>query len=173
MSGQPAVDRPGGNLLTLVLAAVAAALFGWVGGLPFLLGPVVGVAGVVGSSLLRSRPRRGSSFGPWPALLALAAIAVTAPPVSSAELFGGLATLAVLLWLADDPGRPAGGGRRAGLAIGSCAVAVAVAWSLLAVLPRPSGAVGAAGAVLVVVLLLVAYLLVREGSPRPRPGANA
>jgi hypothetical protein len=173
LSGRAADDRPGGSVLTLVLAGAATALFGWVGGLPFLLGPVVGVAGVVGSSLLRTRPRVGASFGPWPALLALAALAVTAPPVSSAELFGGLATLAVLVWLADDPSRPSGGGRRAGLTIGSCAVGVAVAWSLLAVAPRPTGAVGVAGALLVVVLLVVAYLLVREASPRPRPGANA
>jgi hypothetical protein len=172
VTGPPRADRGGGGGLTFAVAVASVAAFGLVGGLPWLLGPVIGAAGMVAASFVRRRADVGSTLGPLPALLALAALAVTSPPVASAELFGGLATLGVLLWLADDPARPAGGGRRAGMALGSCAFAVAVAWSIILLLPRPSSAIGAAGALLVVVLLALAYLLGHETRPRPVPEAS-
>ena len=166
-------DRRGGSGLTFVLAVLAVSAFGLVVGLPDLLGPVIGVAGLVLSSLWRRRSTAGRSFVPLPALVALAVLAVSAPVVASAELFGSFATLGVLLWLADDPARPAGGGRRAARALGSCVLAIGIAWSLVLLLPRPSGEVGVAGALLALVLLALAYLLVREAEGRLPSAASA
>jgi hypothetical protein len=153
--------RPGGSPLTFAVAALAVALFGLVGALPDLAGPTVGVVGLVVSVLVRRGPS-GATYGPLPVLVALLVLATTAPPVAAAMLFGGLATLAVLLWLADDPVRPAGGGRRAALPLASCGLAVGVAWSLVLVLPRPPREVGVAAGLLAAILLILSYLLVRE-----------
>ena len=159
--------RYGGSPFTLGLLVAAMALFGLVGGLPESTGPIVGVAGVVISAAWRGRRR--ATAGPIalaPALAALGALAVTAPAVPSTELFGSFAALATLLWLADDPARPAGGGRRAVPALSACAVGVALAWSLSLLLPRPSGEVGLAAVLLVGALLAVAWFLGREAGSR-------
>jgi len=170
----PAVEAArGGRGLTFVVALLAMLLFGLVGGLPDLGGPVVAAVGLVGASYLRRSPLLGSTYGPVPALLALLAIAVTAPPVPSAALFGGLATLAVLLWLADDPARPAGGGRRATLPLASCGLAVGIAWALVLGVPRLSREVGLAGGLLAAVLLVLAYLLTRHAEDRPASSARS
>jgi len=167
-------DAPrGGSWATVALAAVAVATFGLVGGLPDFLGPTIGLVGLVLSSLLRRRRPAGAVFGPLPALAALGAIAVSAPPVPSAELLGGLATLAVLLWLADDPERPAGGGRRAAPALAGCGLALGIAWSVVLAVPPPSGAIGVAGAILASIFLLIAYLIVREAEGPSPSGASA
>jgi hypothetical protein len=165
--------RRGGSGLTFALAVLAVSAFGLVVGLPDLLGPAIGVAGLVLSSLWRRRPTTGRSFAPLPALVALSVLAVSAPVVASAELFGGFATLALLLWLADDPARPAGGGRRAARAIGACGLAIGIAWSLVLLLPSSSRGVGVAGALLALVLLVLAYLLVRETEGRIPSAASA
>lgn len=165
----PEDGRPlGGRGVTFAVAAIAMAVFGLVGGLPALLGPIVGVVGLAASDLWRRRPPTGATFGPLPVLLGLSAIAVSSPAVPSTELFGGFATVAVLLWLADDPGRPAGGGRRAVLALGSCALAVVVAGAVVLGTHVPHREVGVAGGVLAFVLLLLSYLLVREAGERRR-----
>jgi hypothetical protein len=170
----PVVDAArGGSRLTFVLAVLAVSLFGLVGGLPDLIGPAIGVVGLVLSSLWRRRPTTGRTFAPLPALVALTVLAVSAPVVASAELLGGFATLALLLWLADDPARPAGGGRRAVSALASCGLAVGIAWSALLLLPSTSGRVGVAGALLAAVLLVLGYLLVREAEGRSSVAASA
>lgn len=163
----------GGSGLTFGVAAVAVAVFGLVGGLPDLIGPALGVAGLAVASWWRRRPATGATFGPLPAVVALAVLAATSPAAPSTELFGGLAAVALLLWLADDPSRPAGGGRRAGFAVATCALAVGIAWSVALVLPRPSGAIGIAGGMLAALLLLVAYLLARATEGRSSVGATA
>lgn len=165
-------DPRGGSGATFALAAVAMSLFGLVGGLPLLVGPLVAVVGIVAASFWRRSPRSGPTFGPLPALGALAILAFAAPAVPSAELLGGFATVAVLLWLADDPSRPAAGGRRGAFALGSCALAVAVAGSIPLVVRSPQQEVGLAGGLLAFALLLVAYLLVRETRGRPGPTAT-
>jgi hypothetical protein len=165
--------RQGGSPLTFAVATFAVVLFGLVGGLPDLAGPAVGVVGLVTSALVRRRTAVGATYGPLPALVALLVIATTAPAVGSAMLFGGLAALAVLLWLADDPARPAGGGRRATLPLATCGLAIAIAWSLVLVLPRPSREVGVAGGLLAALLLLLAYLLVRSARQPHEEAASA
>jgi hypothetical protein len=172
MSDPLAEGRRGGSGATAVLAAFAMVLFGLVGDLPLLLGPILAIVGVVLSGLWRRWARPDVDLAPVPALFALGALALTSPPVPSAELFGGLATVAVLLWLADDPSRPAGGGRRAATALASGALAVGIAWSFALVLPGRIPGVGVAGGLLALVLLLLAYLLVRETADRPVAGAR-
>jgi hypothetical protein len=164
----------GGSGVTFAILAVAVVAFGLVGGLPDLLGPVVAAVGVAGSATWRRQwPGTGETFGSLPALVALAVLGASSPVAPSTELFGAIAALAVLLWLADDPSRPAGGGRRAAAAIGFCGLGVGIAWSLVLILPRPSGRLGIAGGLLALALLLLAWLLARETAGRAPAGARA
>jgi len=173
MSASFAEGRRGGNKLTFTVAAVALGLFGLVGGLPDLLGPAIGIGGLAVAAWARRRGPLGTEYGALPALVGLLVLATTAPTVASAELFGGLSALAVLLWVADDPARPAGGGRRAALPLASCGLAVGIAWSVALVLPHPSQEVGLAGGLLASVLLVLAYFLVREAERRASSSASA
>jgi hypothetical protein len=166
-------SRLGGSALTLALLVVAVGLFGVVGGLPYLAGPLLGPAGVLATAAWRRRASGAGAVALLPALAALGTLAATAPVTASGELFGSLATLAFLLWLADDPARPAGGGRRAIPALAACGVGVAVAWSLTLLLPRPSGKVGVAAALLVASLLALAWFLAREAEAPAAVAATA
>jgi len=173
VNGPEAGERLGGSRSTFGVAALAIAAFGLVGGLPYFLGPALGVVGLGVAALVRRRSARGRTFAPMPALVALTALAVTAPAVASAELLGGVASLGLLLWMADDPRRPAGGGRRASLALASCGLTVGIAWAVLLAVPHPAGGVGVAGALLALVLLFLAYLLAREAEARGPGPATA
>jgi len=170
----PAADDPrGGSAFTFAIVAAALGLFGWVGNLPDLLGPVVGVLGLALSALWRRRGSQAATFAPLPALVALGLLAASCPTLSSTELFGSLATVGLLLWMADDPARPAGGGRRASSALGTCGLAAGLAWSMTLVLPSLSGEIGVAGGLLAGVLLLLAFLLAHPVPDRPAPGGSA
>lgn len=166
--------RRGGSVATFSVLVLVVGAFGLLGDLPYLVGPLVGIGGVaVSAAWRRYRPTTSVTVAPLPALVALGALAASSPAVPSAELFGGVAALALLLWLADDPSRPAGGGRRAVVALASCALGVGVAWSLALILPRPSGEVGIAGGLLALALLLLAWLLARETAGPSPSGARA
>jgi len=169
------VDAPrGGGSLTLLILGAAMVLFALVGRLPALVALGVGTVGVVGSAAWRRRRHPAApTLSPLPALAALAILAAYSPAIPSAELFGGVATLALLLWLADDPGRPAGGGRRAVLALGSCGLGVAVAWAIVLSLPTLPHTVGWAGGLLALILFVLAWLLARESAPPSASNARA
>ncbi len=160
----------------LLLGAAAAGL-GLLAGWPFFLGAVVAVAGVAGSILWRRRaPASHRAAGVLPALVGLGAPAVTAPAGPAPELFAGLAALALLLWLAADPTRPRAGGRRAAPVIAACAAAVGIAFAVALAFPRIGSAVGVAGGLLAVVILVLALLLEHEASaeaPRERVDRTA
>ncbi len=174
MSGPADPARFGGSGLTLAAFGAVVAVFGLVVGLPYLLGPVVGLAGVVASwAWRRRRAGAGRELGVLPAIVALGVLALAAPAVPATELLGGLSALALLLWAADDPARPAGGGRRAVGEIATCGLAVAVAWTLVLTVPRRTGAIDLAGALLAALLLLVAWLLTREASRGTGADASA
>jgi hypothetical protein len=167
VSGRLSPSVPGGGVLTLVVVGAAMATFGLVGGLAGVLGPAVGLAGIAASaSWRRWRPVSGRSLAVVPALVALGALALTSPAGPSPELFGGVASLAVLLWLADDPSRPAGGGRRASPALAVCAAGMAIAWVLAVGLPAAPPEIGIAGGLLAFVILLLAVLLEHRGTVR-------
>ena len=144
--------------MTVVLGLVAG-FFGLLGGLPGFLGPVVGVLGVVGSALLRSRePVLGGAVPLLPALVALAVLTGTAPAGPPTDLLAGLIALLLLLWAADDPARPAGGGRRAVPTVAPAFLAVGLAWVLsLALIGQPAD-IGLAGALLAAALVVLAFL---------------
>ena len=162
MSGPSAPPDQGGGFATTALLGFAMAALGLVGGLPFGFGPSLGVAGVIVTAVLRSRwPERFGTLALAPALVALAILAATSPAVPSAELFSGLTGLAFLLWIADDPARPSGGGRRAVPTIALGALGVGLAWTITLAVPGRSPDVGLAGGLLAAALVLLAILIAR------------
>jgi hypothetical protein len=69
--------------------------------------------------------------------------------------------LAFLVWLADDPARPAGGARRGLATVAVPALAVGIAWSSTLFLPAGAVPLGVAGGLLALTLALVAFLVGR------------
>lgn len=152
----------GGGIATTGLFAFSAAVLGLLGGLPEYLGPAIGVGGVAISAVWRTfRRDRPGAVTIAPALIALATLAVAAPALASTELFGGLSGLAFLLWLADDPSRPRGGGRRAAPAIAMVALAVGVSWAITLGVPGRTPEIGLAGGLLAAAFVLLAWLVSR------------
>jgi hypothetical protein len=163
------LEALGGSVATTVLLAAVAGFLGLLGGLPLFLGPAVAVAGVVGSAVLRRRRRRyGGAVILLPAVVAVAVLVTTAPPDPGSELFAGLTSLALLLWLADDPSRAAGGGRRAVPTLAPAALAVGLAWAITLGLAGTSEDVGLAGSLLATGLVLLAFLFANLGRPAGR-----
>jgi len=120
------------------------------------------VVGVILSAFFRSRQPVGlGTWGLLPALGAIAILAATAPAIASTELFGGLTGLAFLLWIADDPARPSGGGRRAVPTIALGALGVGLAWAITLALPSKGPDIGLAGGLLAAGLVLLAVLIAR------------
>ncbi len=149
----------GGGPFTTALLAATLAVLGLLTGLPFLLGPVIGVVAVVGAAGWRHTSRGRTESALFPVLGALGALLFAAPPERSTELFGGVAALAFLLWLADDPARPAGGGRRAVPLLGVAALSFGLSWSVTLLLAPGVPEVGIAAGLLVAALFLVAVAL--------------
>jgi len=173
-SGPPhAVDR-GGGLATTLLFGFTVGVLGLLGSLPPTVGLPTGVAGVAIAAVLRAR--RSPAVGSWallPALGAIAVLAATSPAEPASELFAGLAGLSFLLWIADDPERPAGGGRRAVPTIALGALGVGLAWSITLALPGRSPDVGLAGGLLAAALVLLALLVARLPRTALGPVRNA
>lgn len=175
MNGGPPPPGRGGGLATTVLLGGTACFLGLLGGLPLLLGPAVGALGVTASALWRTYGRgRGGAVALVPALLALVVLALTAPVAASTDLFAGLTGLAFLLWVADDPGRPAGGGRRAVPTIAPAALALGLAWAITLALAGQPQEVGLAGGLLAAALVLLAVLFsgLSRHAPAPPPPAK-
>lgn len=174
MNPRPPPRGRGGSPFTLALFVAATTAFGFVGGLADLVGPVIGAAGVVATAILRRRyPDTGPALMLLPALAALGVLAVTAAPVPSTELLGGVASLTLLLWTADDPARPAGGGRRAVPALAACAASVGIVFGLSLALPSLPPGIGIAGGLLALVILVLAVLLERISLAPSERGASA
>jgi hypothetical protein len=130
----------------LVLGATAVAL-GFVGALPFPLGPVLGALGVAASAVLRGVP--SPTWNVWalaPAILAIAVEALTAAYSPVTVLLSGACGVAFLFWIADDAALPAGNGRRGLVPISIVAGALGLAIALVLVLPRGRGRGGSARA---------------------------
>jgi hypothetical protein len=148
--------------VTLALLLVTATYLGFLSGFPEGFGPVLAAAAVVLATGLRvGTPRTVAAYAPVPVLAALALEAVTAPVGLGTELAAGLAGLAFLFWLADDPSRPVGGARRSLPTVAVPTLAVAIAWSSTLFLPAGAVPLGAAGALLALTLAVVAFLVGR------------
>lgn len=146
--------------VTLGVLAVPTVLLGYLSGFPDGGGIVLAVAAVVLATGLRAdESHRASSYAPLPVLFVLVLEAVTAPIGFGTELLAGLAGLAFLVWLADDPARPAGGAVRGIPEIALPALALGIAWSSELFLPSGVIPLGVAGALLALTLAAVAFLV--------------
>ncbi len=168
MSAEAPAPERGGGIATTVLLAVAVGALGLFGDLPLYLGPAIGAAGVVVSAWGRRRwpqPQRTTAL--LPALGAVTVLVATSPAVPVSELLAGLAGLSLLLWLADDPARPAGGGRRAGPTLALAALGVGLTWVVVLTLTGRSAGIGVAAASLATGLVLLGVLFAVGFSSAP------
>jgi hypothetical protein len=121
-------------------------------------------AGVaLGIGLRWVREIRAQQVAAVPVLVALATGAVASPLGIIPELAAGGSALAFLLWLAEDPARPAGGPARARVTILIPAFALGIAWASALLLPSNSASIGVAAGLLVFVIAALAYLVGRPG----------
>jgi hypothetical protein len=157
----PLPNRPSGLPGEILLAGMVAAL-GLVVDLAWPVALGIGLGGVLATVALR---RWGSPLGielaPGPALLSIAALAVTSPSNPISALLGGGAALAVLIYLADDPTRSPGGPRRSAPTLLVVSLAFGISWGSALLLPPATGALGVAGGLLALSLFLIASLLRR------------
>lgn len=145
-----------------MLLGVVGGLLGYLSDLPHYGGVALVVFAVgLGGVLQRVRPRSVRSFAPLPVVAGIATVAIASPLGLVPELVAGVSGIAVLLWLADDPGRPAGGVGRAQTALSIPALALGIAWASAFLLPSSSASLGVAVGLLVFVIAAVAYLFGR------------
>lgn len=160
-AGTPARSGPDALLGSIVLGAAAVAL-GLAGGLPSGLGAVIGAVGVTTSAICRSMASaRWKTLPLVPAILAISVEVILATPVPATELLAGATGVAFLFWVAEDPHRPVGGGRRGVTPIALVALAVGFSLAIVLVLPRGPSDVAIAGGLLALAMVLVAILLAR------------
>lgn len=143
-----------------LLLAVVLAGFGSLGTLPLVPALVVALVAAGLGALLRLVPRRWlHPLAPFPPLVGLAVLAVYAVPTGVTALYGGIAALVLLLWVADDPDRLPGGSTRAMNRLLIPTVGLGIAWASAFLLPGGVAPLGAGVALLVVVVVLAALLL--------------
>ncbi|MFY9716921.1 MAG: hypothetical protein WAK40_03175 [Thermoplasmata archaeon] len=106
-------------------------------------------------------------------LLTLGVLALAAPDSWSAGLAAGVGVLALLGWLADEPGRVTGGERRAVPAIAVVGLIFGVTWVSAFLLPPTRVPTGVVGGLLVAVILLVTALLARPELLESEPPLTA
>jgi len=147
---------------SLALLAVLGGLFGFLANWPHYEGLILMLAGVgAGGALQRLGPSWVRAFAPVAVVVVFTAVALESPLGLLPELVAGGGGVAVLLWLADDPGRPAGGVARAQNTLGIPALALGIAWASALLLPSSSASLGVAVGLLVFVIVAVAYLFGR------------
>ncbi len=148
--------------IATVLLVVLVAFFGLLTELGPILGPAIGVGGVLLSARWRTRPNPSpSGLALVPAFAGLGILLLAAPVAVDTGLFGGLCALGLLLWLADDPHGEGGGGRRAASSLGLCALAFALAWAVALPGAGFGQDVGLAATLAILALVLVAVTLLR------------
>ena len=163
----PSVARSSDRALPFgssVLLALVGGFLGYVTVHPGLLALAVVWAGVALGIGLRLTPDpRLRPWAPVAVLTALATGAVASPLGVVPELVAGGSALAFLVWLADDPTRPAGGLVRGRVMVLLPAFAVGVAWASSLLLPSGSTSLGVAAGLLVFVVATLAFLVGRPG----------
>jgi len=146
--------------VSLGVLLVATVVLGFVSGFPDGAGVVLAFSMVVLATGLRVVARRGAySYAPVPVLSVLVLETATAPVGFGTELLAGLAGLAFLVWLADDPSRPVGGALRGLPEVAAPALALGIAWSSALFLPSGVVPLGVAGALLALALAAIAFLV--------------
>jgi len=148
--------------LSAVILVGAIELFALTTLVPWMLALILGGAGASAAIALRAiSGGRRTDGAALLVLLVLGVLAAGAPDTESVGIGGGVAVVALLLWLADEPGRVSDGMRRALPTVGLVALAFGVAWVSAFLLPSASVPTGVIGALLVVVILLAATLFGR------------
>jgi hypothetical protein len=102
----------------------------------------------------------------------LLVLGVSALSTPTSDLLGGLAGLALLLWLAGAPGAGPRAIARSLSTVGSAALIVMIAWTSALLLPRSPALLGIGAALLVTVVLAVAILLGRPDLIDAEPAAT-
>jgi hypothetical protein len=145
---------------TLAILLATAAYLGYLSGFPAGWGFVLSVGAVALAAALRVRaPESAAAYAPVPVLAAISLEAATAPLGFGTEIMAGIAGLAFLLWLADDPARPVRGPVRALPALAVPALALGIAWSSTLFVPLGAIPLGVAGGLLALALGGVAVLV--------------
>ncbi|MGP8078320.1 MAG: hypothetical protein ACLQD8_06905 [Thermoplasmata archaeon] len=160
----------------VLLAAFGGAMAGFATGadVPWFVGLFLVVAGVGGAAALRTTSGRfGGTVAVVPALGSLVVLSVFAPSTPETDLFGGVAAIALLAWLAEDPRRVPGGFARGGAALLLVLLTFGIAWASAFLLPPGTSLVGIGAALLVLVTILVAVLLGRPDLIDREPPATA
>ncbi|HYB79847.1 MAG TPA: hypothetical protein VEG66_08860 [Thermoplasmata archaeon] len=148
--------------VSLAVLALPAVFLGYLSGFPGGAGFVLMVAAVAAAGVLRaSRIPHRAAYAPVPVLIGLLLEAVAAPVGFGTEVVVGLAGVAFLVWLADDPARPAGGAVRGLSGVALPALALGIAWSSALFLPSGVVPLGVAGALLALAIAAVAFLVGR------------
>jgi len=160
--------------LSSALLAGAVLLFGLTTGFHWEVALVIAGAGAAAAIALRviSAGRRSDTAAAI-VILTLGVLALAAPDSWLAGLAGGVAVLAMLTWLADEPGRVAGGARRALPAVGVVGLLFGVTWVCAFLLPPTRVPTGVIGGLLVAVILLVTSLLARPELIESEPSLGA
>lgn len=150
--------RPSIPLLGVALFGVA-----YLSSLALAAGLVLAAVGLAAGVGLRLRgPASVRAVAPWPPLVALGGLALFLPLGPVPLLAAGFAGVLYVAWLVDDPDRPSGGLRRGAVVWAVPALGVLLAWGGGFLLPASAGSLGAAGALLAVALLALAYLVGRR-----------
>ena len=144
---------------------VASGLLGYFSTLPVPLGAGLAMGLTATALAMRARSRgRPRAFAPVPALAALIVAALSSPLGLLPELLAGMAGLAFLAWLADDPTRPAGGLGRARMTLLLPGLALGIAWASALLLPSRAAPIGVAGGLLAGALVTLSLLIARPGA---------
>ncbi len=149
---------------TLPVLAVAAAAIAYESVLPTALAFLIAAAGIAAGVGLRGVrwPRVRSAF-PVPVLVALGALAASAPVGGVPVLFVGVGGVVFVAWLADDPYRPAAGPTRGLVEWAVPALGVGIAWASSDLLPSSAASLGVAGGLAVAAVVALAFLAARPG----------
>jgi len=160
--GGPALGWRPVRPVSLGLLLFTVAGLGYFSGFPAGFGVVAAPVAAVVSMVLRSGPwPKLDPYASLPVLVAVVLEAAFAPVGFGTELLAGLAGVAFLVWLADDPTRPAGGPLRAFPTIAIPSLALGVAWSAALFLPAGTLPIGVAGALLAFAIAAIALLVGR------------
>ena len=168
-AGPRAAPDRSGLVASLILGASAVGL-GLAEGTPFATGAWLGAVGVGLSGAWRALGTpRSMGWSVLPAMLTISAEVVLAPYAPSTALLAGVCGVALLFWIANDPGRTFGVLGRRSYPIAVVAVAVGLSMAILFVVPRGPSGVGVAGGLLALAMVLVAILLNRTRLPTASP----
>lgn len=146
--------------VTLAVLVAAATYLGYLSGFPGGWGPILSAGAAALGVGLRTYARPATvAYAPVPVLAAIALEAATSPVGFGTELAAGIAGLAFLAWLADDPARPLRGAIRALPTLSVPALALGIAWSSALFVPLGAFPLGAAGGLLALAVGAIAVLV--------------